>query len=306
MKPFTGVWVDVLTPLRADRKIDQARLALHLRTVAAKGVDTFVLFGQAGEGASFAAREKLTTLEFLREQGFELPNVMLGIQNSALPEAEAVIRAAHHLGVRRFLIAPPMYVYPVQQSGICRYFRELVDDLKLRDVSLYVHLLGQPGPSEIQDAALAEISLLQPQGVAGLVDQGRSLARTVDYVKAFGETWQVMPCFEGNLNTLKLPGVISVQANLMPRAVLHVLKGAAVAQGTQVTGMKVLQSDDRLQALIALMGDVPEVVFYKHLLMHFYQQPEWALTRAPHAALDPNRRVQIDKVFKNFTVQADE
>jgi len=68
---FQGVWADVLIPLQESLEIDQAKLSAHLRNLCASGVEQFLLFGQAGEGASFCSDEKLSTLSHVIASGIE-------------------------------------------------------------------------------------------------------------------------------------------------------------------------------------------------------------------------------------------
>jgi 4-hydroxy-tetrahydrodipicolinate synthase len=68
---FQGVWVDALTPLQENLSIDEAKLCAHIRNLCAKGVEQFVLFGQAGEGASFSSDEKLSAVSHVLASGLE-------------------------------------------------------------------------------------------------------------------------------------------------------------------------------------------------------------------------------------------
>ena len=83
---FHGGWVDALVPLQEDLSIDQAKLPAHVRNLSVKGLASFVLFGQAGEGASFSADEKLATVEHLLAAGLEASNILLGVQSSSFVE----------------------------------------------------------------------------------------------------------------------------------------------------------------------------------------------------------------------------
>ena len=51
---MSGVWVDVLTPLKADLTLDAAHFCAHVRNLSAKGLAHFTVFGFAGEGPCFS------------------------------------------------------------------------------------------------------------------------------------------------------------------------------------------------------------------------------------------------------------
>ena len=75
-KKLVGVWPDVLTPLQPNLGIDLPKMASHIRNLAVKGVEHVTLFGYAGEGASFAADEKLEALAYLLKSGVEGPDIV--------------------------------------------------------------------------------------------------------------------------------------------------------------------------------------------------------------------------------------
>lgn len=96
---FHGVWIDVLVPLQADLNVDEPKLASHLRNLSAKGFENFVLFGQAGEGTTFSADEKLSAVAHVIEAGVEANNILLGVNSSSYTEVAQFIRKACAKGV---------------------------------------------------------------------------------------------------------------------------------------------------------------------------------------------------------------
>ena len=113
-----GVWPDVLVPLTPELNIDLPKFASHLRNLEAKGMQRFVLFGYAGEGASFSTEEKLAALTHVLQAGLAPNAILLGVNTSALTEAVRLIEGAYTLGVRRFLVAPPTFYQPVTNLSL--------------------------------------------------------------------------------------------------------------------------------------------------------------------------------------------
>ena len=126
---FHGVWVDALVPLQEDLSIDQVKLTTHVRNLSVKGVENFVLFGQAGEGASFAADEKLVTVAHLLAAGLEPSNILFGVQSSSFVEISLLIRKAYDKGIRRFLVSPPQYGQPLGHIALFDYFNQLMESV---------------------------------------------------------------------------------------------------------------------------------------------------------------------------------
>jgi len=50
-----GLWVELLTPLTEDLFVHHSKLATHVQTLGAKGVQGVVMFSHVGEGDSFNA-----------------------------------------------------------------------------------------------------------------------------------------------------------------------------------------------------------------------------------------------------------
>jgi 4-hydroxy-tetrahydrodipicolinate synthase len=117
-KNFEGVWTDVLVPLQEDLRIDEAKLTAHLRNLSAKGLERFVLFGQAGEGTSFSADEKLSAITHIMAAGVAGTDILLGVQSSSFTEAAQFISKAHSLGLRRFLVSAPQYGLPFSHLAL--------------------------------------------------------------------------------------------------------------------------------------------------------------------------------------------
>jgi len=114
----------------------------HLRNLSAKGFERFVLFGYAGEGASFTNDEKLSALKRVISEGVEPSNICLGINTSAIVDAVTLINKAYEKGVKRFLVTPPIYYQPLVNESITDYFENLLKRVGLADWQLYIHQLG--------------------------------------------------------------------------------------------------------------------------------------------------------------------
>jgi len=150
-----GVWIDILNPLQPDLNIDEKRLLAHLRNLSAKGFERFVLFGYAGEGASFTNDEKLSALKRVISEGVEPSNICLGINTSAIVDAVTLINKAYEKGVKRFLVTPPIFYQPLVNESITDYFENLLKRVGLADWQLYIHQLG--GAADAQEALLSEL-----------------------------------------------------------------------------------------------------------------------------------------------------
>jgi len=301
-KKPVGVWPDVLTPLQPNLTIDLPKLAAHIRNLAVKGVEHVTLFGYAGEGPSFAADEKLEALAYLLKSGVEAPDILLGVNASSLVDVVRLIQQAHALGVRRFLVAPPLHYQPLSNSALLDFFEQVISKVNLADWQLYVHVLGGVSHADVPEAVLTELIRMHPLILAGVVDQDQHVAHTLDILRSLGTQLVVTSCHEPNLQMLKPAWAVSALANLIPGVVKHVLAQDMPGQASQMAGMKVRQPDDRIVELMTLLGEHPPITALKFLLSQHYRLADWEHVRPPQGRLGAQAREALMKSFKSFNL----
>lgn len=301
-KKLVGVWPDVLTPLQPDLSIDLPKLSSHIRNLAVKGVEHVTLFGYAGEGASFAADEKLDALAYLLKSGVGGEDILLGVHASSLVDVVRLIQQAHALGVRRFLVSPPLYYQPLSQGALFDFFEQVMVKVNLPGWLLYVHVLGGVSHADVPEAVLKDLHRVHPLIMAGIVDQDPHASHTLDLMRSFGADLVVTSCHEPNLQILKPMGAVSALANLIPGVVKHVLAQDMPVQTTKMSGMKVRQPDERILELMTLLGDHPPITALKFLLSQHYHLADWEHVRPPQGRLNAQAREALMKLFKTFNV----
>ena len=304
---FQGVWVDVLTPLQENLSIDEAKLCAHLRNLAAKGLEQFLLFGQAGEGASFSSDEKLSAISHVIAAGLETENILLGVQSSSYTEAAQCIRKAYEKGVRRFLVSAPLHGHPFTHLALFDYFDQLIRQVGHDDWQLYVHQLGDMNhTANLPEATFTDLLKVHPHLCAGVVDQDVHMNHTVDLMRSFGDAMTIAPCHEPNLAVLKLKVCVSALANLIPHVVQHLLVDEGMHNATQIPGMKVAKPDDRVVELMNVLGTNPAIAAMKALISQHYRIESWERVRPPQSALTKEAKAALLATFKTFNLQAHE
>lgn len=302
-----GVWPDVLVPLDADLRIDEVKLCAHLRNLSAKGFEHFVLFGQAGEGASFSADEKLSAVAHAVDAGVDAQNILLGVQASSFTEAAQLIHRAYEKGVRRFLVSGPMYGQPFSHIALFDYFDQLIRQVQRNDWQLFIHQLGGVhATTDLPEVTLAELRKAHPLIFVGLVDQDPHVNHTVDLIRSFGTEITVASCHEPNLTILKPTVCVSALANVIPNIIQHLINDDFVNNATKIPGMKVAKPDDRVVELMTILGDYPTVAALKLILSQHYRMETWERVRPPQNTLTKEGRVALLAAFKTFNLQASE
>lgn len=303
---ISGVWVDVLTPLKADFNIDVARFCAHVRNLSAKDVKRFTVFGYAGEGACFSNSEKLDALTHLIHSGVSAQDLMLGVSATTTADATQLIRSAHDLGIQRFLVTPPLHYQPIGQSAMLAFFQQLIQQVNLNHWQLYLHQLGGVSRLDVAEATINELKRSYPSVLTGVVDQDIHPSHTLDFMRSFASQLIVIPTHEANLTLLKPKVTVSALANLIPTVVKHILANDMAAQTTAISGMKIRKPDDRVTELMTAMGDQPMIAALKLFLSMYYHQTEWELVRPPLMRVSANARENLLKSFKNFNLLANE
>jgi dihydrodipicolinate synthase/N-acetylneuraminate lyase len=304
---FNGVWPDVLVPLDADLRIDDVKLCAHLRNLYAKGLEHFVLFGQAGEGASFSADEKLSTVSHVITSGVEASNILLGVHSSSFTEVAQFIRQATTLGVRRFLVSVPLYGHPLSHLALFDYFDQMIQQVNLSDWQLFIHQLGGNNhSSDLPESTLVDLHKAHPRIFVGMVDQDTHVNHTLDLMRALGADIAIAPCHEPNLSILKSNVCVSALANVIPNIMQHLIANEAPAQTTKIAGMKIAKPDDRVLELMKLLGDYPTIATLKLMVSVRYRMENWERVRPPQSKLTQEARTELLGAFKTFNLQAQE
>jgi len=304
---FQGVWVDALTPLQENLSIDEGKLSAHLRNLSAKGVEQFVLFGQAGEGASFSTDEKLSAVSHVMTSGLEAKNILLGVQSSSFSEAAQCIRKAYDLGVRRFLVPGPLHGQPFTHLTLFEYVDQLIRRVGHDDWQLFLHQLGGLShAADFPEVTLNDLHKVHPKICVGVVDQDVHMNHTVDLIRSFGELMTIAPCHESNLAVLNLKVCVSALANLIPHVVEHLLVDEGINNATKIPGMKVAKPDDRVVELMTILGTYPAIAAMKLLLSQHYRMESWERVRPPQSTLTKEAKTTLLATFKTFNLQATE
>ena len=305
---FHGVWIDVLVPLQADFSIDEPKLASHLRNLSAKGFENFVLFGQAGEGTTFSADEKLSAVAHVIEAGVDADNILLGVNSSSYTEVAQFIRKACAKGVQRFLVSAPQYDHPYNNVGLFDYYDQIIKQTNQPNWQLFIHQLGGKNQaSDLPEVVLADLKKNHPRIFVGIVDQDVHVNHTVELLRAFDTALVVAPCHESNLTILSPTDVcVSALANVMPNVIKHVIAHDFVNNATKVAGMKVAKPDDRVTEMMTLLSNYPQVAALKLMLAMHYRMEGWERVRPPHTTLTKEARDKLMAAFKSFNLQATE
>lgn len=217
---FTGSGVALVTPFDA-QGVNETTLRALVRFHHAEGTDALVVCGSTGEAATMSPEEqRQATAIVVDENGGRLP-VIVGCGGSDTAAVARLAVQAREAGADAVLLSAPPYNKPSQQ-GLVAHFRHVIDAVDLPAV-----IYNVPGRSAVNilPATLATIAederVIGVKEASGDISQVAEVARLVGHRIALwsGNDDQILPllAFGGS-------GVISVLANVAPRATSRIVK----------------------------------------------------------------------------------
>ena len=231
--PFRGTWPALLTPLRADLSIDDARFAAHALNLLAAGCGGVTPFGTTGEGTSFSVAERIAAIDALIAAGVPASRTIVGTFAAALPDAVALTRHAVTAGCHGCLLLQPFYYKALDEPGIVEYFAQVIDQVADARLRLYLYHIPQIAGVGLSHGVVKALKSRYPATIVGIKDSAGDLAHSLALADAFMPGVRIYVGHELHLPTLAKrgsTGAISGVANLLPRTVTALVEQADSAE----------------------------------------------------------------------------
>ncbi|GGF27302.1 4-hydroxy-tetrahydrodipicolinate synthase [Aliidongia dinghuensis] len=211
---FTGSYVALITPFRADGKVDERAFQDLVAWQIAEGTDGLVPCGTTGESTTMSHEEHRRVVELCIEVAKGKAVVMAGTGSNSTAEAIELTRHAEKAGADAALVVVPYYNRPTQE-GLYQHYRALHDATGLPLV-----IYNIPGRAGVDMSVDTMKRLAELPRIAGVKDATADLARPIRTKLAIpGDFWQL-----SGEDITALPfraqgghGCISVTANIAPR-----------------------------------------------------------------------------------------
>jgi 4-hydroxy-tetrahydrodipicolinate synthase len=204
----------LVTPFRGGQ-VDMQALAALVEAQIEGGINALVPCGSTGESATLTHEEHVAVVrEVVRVARGRVP-VIAGTGSNSTAEAIRLTRGAEEVGASAALLISPYYNRPTQE-GIYRHYAAVADQTGL---PLIVYNIPGRTSSNITPETMARLARLP--SIAGVKEASGNLGQVLEMIDESGPDFAV---YAGD-DILTLPimaaggrGVISVGANLMPRA----------------------------------------------------------------------------------------
>ncbi len=223
---YSGSLVAIVTPMRPEGSIDHAAWARLLDFHVAGGTRGVVVAGTTGEGAALADSEIVELARRASEQVKGKMLVIAGAGSSNTAQTVARARALSELPLDALLIVTPAYVRPTQE-GLFQHYSAVAQASRLP-----VLLYNVPTRTAVDMLPETVARLSRVPNIVGIKEAVPEVAR----IRALAESCQ--PSFallSGDDASARetlfagCTGVISVTANIAPRAMADLVAAAVAA-----------------------------------------------------------------------------
>ena len=240
MARLEGSMVAIVTPLK-DGAVDHKALRELVEWQLAEGTDGIIPCGTTGEGATLTASERAAVVKTVVEAVRGRAAVIAGAGSNATHEAIESVKTAKELRADAALVVTPYYNKPTQE-GLYRHYVAIWE-------AAHFPVIAYNVPSRTAVDLLPETvaRLVQAKAIVGIKEATANLDRQVQLVEKVGK--DAIAYLSGDDFTV-LPyvacgghGVISVVANIAPRAMKELVVAARAGDHGKALALQVKMAE---------------------------------------------------------------
>jgi 4-hydroxy-tetrahydrodipicolinate synthase len=290
-----GIFAAAVTPMDSSGNILENDLVPYLDFLARNGCHGALLFGTAGEGTSLSRQEKINLLkEAVKiKRNFPEFKLLAGAGSPSLTETIELSRNAFSFPMDGIVVLPPYYYRNVDQSGIIKWFSQLLDSVVPGDGLVYGYHFPKMTGIPLSVEILEELRSRFPENFAGIKDSSGDQDNPMRLKTELGSSIQV---FVGNDRLLSssleqgADGCITALSNVCSKISREIWDG--FHQGYDFGSQQ-----DRLNHFRGLVEEnLPTPVFIKFLLREMYGLPEWGV-RAPLVGYEKSKMNRLKQTL---------
>ena len=222
---ITGSLVAIVTPMLADGRLDYPRFRSLIDWHIAQGTSAIVVVGTTGESPTVSFDEHKELIRAAVEHSAGRLPIIAGTGGNSTAEAIELSESAKKAGATASLSVVPYYNRPTQE-GMYQHFRRIAETVELPMI-----LYNVPSRTVADIANDTVLRLAQVPGIIGIKDATSNMERGTDLIKRAPRNFAI---YSGD-DAAALPlialgghGVISVTANVAPRAMAEMCSAALV------------------------------------------------------------------------------
>ncbi|SNB47230.1 4-hydroxy-tetrahydrodipicolinate synthase [Geobacter sp. DSM 9736] len=212
---FKGSIVAIVTPFR-NGAVDEEKLRELVEFQIENGTDAIVPCGTTGESSTLDYEEHDRVIEIVVEQVKKRVPVIAGTGSNSTREAIEMTAHAKELGADGALLVTPYYNKPTQE-GLYRHYMAVADAVALPQI-----LYNVPGRTGVNLLPETVARLASHKNIVAIKEATGSLQQASEVLALCGDKIDVLSgddFITFPLMACGAKGVISVLANIMPKAV---------------------------------------------------------------------------------------
>lgn len=215
MKRISGTSTAIVTPFLADGSIDYPAFAQMLERQITEGIESVVVCGSTGEGATMTSEEKCALFRFAVEKNAGRIPIIAGTGSNDTRASIELTKAAAQCGVDGFLIVAPFYNKPTQ-NGYFEHFKAIAES-----TDLPIILYNVPGRTAGNVLAETQLRIAeQCKNIIATKEASADLEQMMEIIRNAPDHFDLL----AGDDALALPiiacggkGVVSVVANIVPK-----------------------------------------------------------------------------------------
>mmetsp|Transcript_52808 Transcript_52808/g.104815 ORF Transcript_52808/g.104815 Transcript_52808/m.104815 type:complete len:460 (+) Transcript_52808:21-1400(+) len=219
-----GSLVALATPMTSEGAVDFTALRALLQWHKAEGTDGVVILGTTGEASTLSYEEKEEVMSVTRDElGGDMP-IVVGTGTISTEQTIAATKQAQRMGADAALVVTPYYVKP-SSLGLQAHFTAIADACPNIPIVLY----NVPGRTGVDLSVEATVALSRHPNIAGLKDATGDNSRVGPMRAICGDEFRLYSGEDSMAREYVLQGgdgVISVTANVAPKAMAAVMEAA--------------------------------------------------------------------------------
>jgi 4-hydroxy-tetrahydrodipicolinate synthase len=222
---ITGSLVAIVTPMLEDGRLDLASFRNLIDWHIAQGTSAIVVVGTTGESPTVDFDEHKELIRIAVEHSAGRLPIIAGTGGNSTAEAIELSASAKKAGATASLSVVPYYNRPTQE-GMYQHFRKIAES-----VDLPMLLYNVPSRTVADLANDTVLRLAELPGIIGIKDATSSMERGADLIKRAPRNFAIFSgddCAALPLILMGGHGVISVTANVAPRAMAEMCAAALV------------------------------------------------------------------------------
>jgi len=221
---FSGSLVPIVTPMWPDGSLDFAAWSRLLDFHLANGTSGIVVGGTSGESATLKDAEIFELTERACDQlGSRMP-VIAGAGSSSTAATVARVERLSQLPIAALLVVTPAYNRPPQE-GLYRHYAAVAQAARVPVLAYNV-----PARTAVDLLPATVARLAQLSAIVGIKEAVPQMSRVRELVDSCGPDFVVLSGDDATAREAMLAGargVISVTANVAPRAMAELARAAA-------------------------------------------------------------------------------